>query len=263
MAARRTTTSKVFGVTVLVAVLAVMYAPVVMVFAYSFNESRLGSVWTSFSVQSYRALFQKRDLWDALKTSLLVGTAVSTLSLVFGTLAALGLQDWRRRPRLMAEGLIAMPLVVPDIILGISLAVFFYSIGVKLSLTTVILAQAAFGLSYAFVVVSAAVKDLDPNIHAAALDCGATRWRAFWLVTVPLLAPSLLVAWLFVFSLSFDDFLITFFTKGTGNDTLPIKIYAQMRFGVRPETNALFVVLFVATSAVIAAAWLRRRTSRV
>jgi ABC-type spermidine/putrescine transport system permease subunit II len=248
----------------LAAMLAVMYAPMAMVFAYSFNASRFGSVWGGFSLRPYARLFESDNafLWEALKVSLIVGTLVSTVSLTFGTLAALGLQRWRR-PRMLAEGLIAMPLVVPDIMLGISLAVFFNAAGAELGLPTVILGQSAFGLSYAFVVVSAAVKDLDPNIHAAALDCGATRWRAFWLVTVPLLAPSLVIAWLFVFSLSFDDYLITVFTKGTGNDTLPIKIYSQMRRGVRPETNALFAVLFVATTAVIVAAtWLRRRTAR-
>jgi len=159
--------------------------------------------------------------------------------------------------------LIAMPLVVPDIIMAVSLAIFFYSVHVTKGMTTVILAQVAFGLSYAFVVIAAAVKDLDRNIHAAALDCGATRWKAFWMVTAPLLAPSLLVAWMLVFSLSFDDFLITFFTKGLGKDTLPIYIYGQMRFGVRPESNALFVVLFAATAIVmLIASWLRRRVAR-
>ena len=120
---------------------------------------------------------------------------------------------------------------------------------------TVVLAHTAFGISYAFVVLSAAVEDLDENLQAAALDSGATPWQAFRLVTVPILAPSLAVAWLLVFALSFDDFLITFFTKGPGRDTLPIKIYAQMRFGVRPDTNALFVVLFLATLIGLGAAW--------
>ena len=121
----------------------------------------------------------------------------------------------------------------------------------------------SFGVSYAFIVISAAVADLDENLYAAALDCGATPRRAFTSVTLPILWPSLVVAWLLVFALSFDDFLITFFTKGTGSDTLPIKIYSRMRFGVRPDTNALFVVLFLVTLTCLCLAYrvgCRRRT---
>jgi ABC-type spermidine/putrescine transport system permease subunit II len=241
-------------------VLAAMYAPVATVFVYSFNESKLGSVWTGFSTQWYPSLLQRHDLWMALRTSLLIGVVVSTLSTMLGTIAALGLAQWSKRSRSAAEGLLGLPLVVPDIIMAVSLAVFFNAIGAKLGLTTVVLSQVAFGLSYAFIVVSAAVQDLDPTLHSAALDCGATRWQAFRMITAPILTPSLAVAWMLVFSLSFDDFLITFFTKGRGNDTLPIKIYSQMRFGVRPDTNALFVLLFLITLAgTIFATWLQSR----
>jgi ABC-type spermidine/putrescine transport system permease subunit II len=125
---------------------------------------------------------------------------------------------------------------------------------------TVIAAHCVFGISYAFVVMLGAVQDLDDTLYAAALDCGATPWQAYRRVIVPILAPSLVVAWLFVFALSFDDFLITFMTKGPGNDTLPIKIYSQMRFGIQPQTNALFVVLFLVTlsGAIIASRLMRR-----
>lgn len=251
---------KWLGAAIVLLVLAAMYVPVLIVFVYSFNESRLGSVWTGFSTQWYPSLFHRRDLWLALRTSTVIGVIVSTVSTVLGTIAALGLAQWSKRMRSAAEGLLALPLVVPDIIMAVSLSLFFYAVGAKLGLTTVVLSQVAFGLSYAYVVVSAAVQDLDPTLHSAALDCGATRWQAFRMVTAPILAPSLLVAWMLVFSLSFDDFLITFFTKGPGNDTLPIKIYSQMRFGVRPDTNALFVLLFLVTlTAITLATWMRTR----
>jgi len=143
---------------------------------------------------------------------------------------------------------LALPLVVPDILLGISLALFFHALTMDRGLLTVLLAHAVFGIAYAFVVVSAAVADLDENLYAAALDCGATPWQAFWRVLVPVLAPSLAVAWLLVFALSFDDYVITFFTKGVGNDTLPIRIFGAVRFGVPPVINALCFVLFVLTA---------------
>lgn len=237
---------------VLAAILALMYAPVVMVFIYSFNASRLGSVWTGFSTHWYCELLRRRDLWDGLRTSLTIGLAASSLSVALGTMAALGLQRWRARARRIAQGVLALPLVVPDIIMAVALGLFFHVLGVRKGLTTVVLAHVSFGLSYAYVVVAAAVQDLDEDLHAAALDCGATPWQAFWRVTAPILAPSLVVAWLLVFALSFDDFLITFFTKGPGGDTLPIKIYARMRFGVRPDTNALFVLLVLCTLGSVA-----------
>lgn len=248
------------GRVVLAAVLAGLYAPVVMVFVYSFNESRIGSVWTGFSLKWYGELFRRDTIWEGLRTSLVVGLAASTLSVALGTLAALGLRRWRDRPRTLAIGVLALPLVVPEMILGVSLAMLFFALGTRQGLTTVILAHVVFGLSYAFVVMSAAVADLDETLYAAALDLGATPWQAFRWVVAPILAPSLAVAWLLVFALSFDDFLITFFTKGTGGDTLPIKLYSQLRFGVEPVWNALFVVLFLATLAgVLVAVRLSRR----
>ena len=251
---------RLLGRLILLLVLLGMYAPVVMIVVYSFNESKLGSVWTGFSPRWYGELMRRRELWDGLRISLLVGMCSSTLSVTFGALAAWGLRSWRPRPRRLAAGLIGLPLVVPDMIMAVSLAIFFHALHIELGFATVVLSHVAFGLSYAFVVVSAAVADFDANLYDAALDCGATPAQTIGRVVLPILAPSLIVAWLFVFALSFDDFLITFFTKGPGTDTLPIKIYSRMRFGVRPDTNALFTLLFVATlGGACLAAWLTRR----
>src|SRR5262245_26511491 len=248
---------------VLACVLGAMYAPVLMILLYSFNESRIGSVWGGFSTKWYGELFRKPELWSGLRTSLLVGLLASTLSVILGLFAALGLREWSERNRRLARGLLALPLVVPDMIMAVSLALFFHAIGMQQGLLRIVLAHASFGISYSFVVIAAAVEDFDRTLLDAARDCGATPWQAFWCVTVPILAPSLLVAWLLVFALSFDDFLITFFTKGPGTDTLPIKIYSRMRFGVRPDTNALFVILFLATLAgVFVAVAIQRRARR-
>ena len=237
------------GQLVVCLVLLAMYTPVAMIFVYSFNESRIGSVWTGFSARWYGELFRRRDLWDGLKVSLGVGFVASTISVALGTLAAIGLKQWRVHPRRLARGLLGLPLVVPDMVIAISLGVFFHSAGLRQGMVTVVLAHVTFGVSYAFVIMAAAVNDLDENLTAAALDCGATPRQVFFNVILPILAPSLVVAWLLVFTLSFDDFLITFFAKGPGMDTLPIKIYSRMRFGVRPDTNALFVLLFLMTVA--------------
>lgn len=231
------------------AVLLGMYLPVAMTFVYSFNASRIGTVWTGFSLDGYRLLLAQGELWQALRASCLIGAAASTLSVLAGTLAALGLAAWRPRTRLAAQAVLALPLVTPDVIIALSLAMFYSALRIEQGYATVVAAHCVFGISYAFVVMRGAVQDLDGSLFAAALDCGATPWQAYRRVIVPILAPSLVVAWLFVFALSFDDFLITFMTKGPGADTLPIEIYAQMRFGIKPQTSALFVVLFLVTLA--------------
>ena len=243
------------------AVLIGMYLPVIMIFVYSFNASKIGTAWTGFSWNGYTELFARDDLWKGLAASFTIGGAASSLSVVAGTLAAVGLARWRPRKRALAQGLLALPLVTPDVIIALSLAMFFYALRIQQGWTTVVAAHCVFGISYAFVVMRGAVQDLDDTLFFAALDCGATPWQAYSRVIMPILAPSLAVAWLFVFALSFDDFLITFLTKGPGTDTLPIKIYTQMRFGIQPRTSALFVVLFLATfaGALVASRLLRRR----
>jgi spermidine/putrescine transport system permease protein len=253
------------GWVALALVLVGMYLPVGMTFLYSFNSSRIGTVWTGFSTRGYFELLAQNDLWKALGSSVLIGIAASSLSVVAAAMAAFGLRRWRPRRRLAAQGILALPLVTPDVIIAFSLAMFFHAIGLRLGWATVIAAHCVFGISYAFVVLVGAVDELDDTLYAAALDCGATPWQALRRVTIPILAPSLVVAWLFVFALSFDDFLITFMTKGPGNDTLPIKIYSEMRFGVKPQTSALFVVLFVVTlmGALLARALQHRQRGRI
>jgi ABC-type spermidine/putrescine transport system permease subunit II len=258
--ARETVATRWLGRAALATVLVGMYLPVAMTFVYSFNASRVGMVWTGFSLDGYRELLAQSDLWRALGASTLIGAAASSLSVIAGTLAAVGLLRWRPALRTLARGVLALPLVTPDVILALSLAMFFSALRIEQGFGTVIAAHCVFGIAYAFVVMTGAVQDFDQTLYAAALDCGATPWQAARRVIVPILAPSLIVAWLFVFALSFDDFLITFLTKGPGADTLPIKIYAQMRFGIKPQTSALFVILFLTTfaGAVVASRLMRR-----
>jgi len=247
--------SRWLGMIALSLALAGMYLPVLMIFVYSFNASRIGTVWTGFSLHGYRDLFEQPELWRALVASCGIAAAASSLSAIAGTMAALGLRRRQTRVKVAAQGILALPLVTPDVITAVALALFFSALRLPQGWGTVIAAHCVFGISYAFVVMLGAVQDLDETLLAAALDCGATPWQAYRRVILPILSPSMIVAWLFVFALSFDDFLITFMTKGPGADTLPIKIYSQMRFGIQPQTNALFVVLFLVTlgGALIAA----------
>jgi ABC-type spermidine/putrescine transport system permease subunit II len=228
-----------------------LYAPILMTFIYSFNSAkRIGNVWRGFSVQPYLAVFEQDDLLRGLVASLLIGFTTSCIAVALGTLAALGLSQWRGPAKAGGQTLLSLPLVTPDIVIGISLASLFAIVQVDRGWVTVVLAHAVFGISYAYVVLASAVRDLDENLYWAALDCGATPLQAIIRVTLPLLLPAMGVAWLLVFALSFDDFVITFLTKGPGADTLPIEIYGQMRFGVRPQTNALFSLLFLVTLAI-------------
>jgi ABC-type spermidine/putrescine transport system permease subunit II len=249
----------------LILALGALYAPIAVTFVYSFNASeRIGTVWKGFSLAPYGRVFEQEGLWHGLRASLFIGVQTATVSVGLGTLAAVGMAKWRGIGRRGGQLLLSLPLVTPDIITGLALASFFFTLRIDQGWGTVVLAHGVFGISYAYVVMASAVADLDENLYLAALDCGATPWQAFWRVTAPLLLPAMGVAWLLVFALSFDDFVITFLTKGPGADTLPIKIYSQMRFGVRPETNALFVLLFLATlvGAVAAARLARRRDLR-
>ena len=230
----------------LAAILLATYAPVFMVILFSFNDSKIGSVWKGFSTRWYGELWHREELWNGLWTSAVVGVASSTLAVVLGSLAAWGVFHFRRAAaRSAAQGVLYIPLVLPEIILGVSLALLFHLAGFPLGTTSIILSHGVLGLAYAYVVLSASLARFDLSLYDAALDCGATPWQAHLRVTLPLLLPSLITAWLFAFVISFDDFLIAFFTKGVGSDTLPIRVYSQMRFGVRPDTNALFTLIFL------------------
>lgn len=250
------------GYVLLAVMLVAMYLPVVMIFIYSFNKSRIGTVWTGFSTRWYEELFLRPDLWNCLQMSFLVGCGCATLSVILGGMAAWGLHRQRQGLASSAtRGLLYLPLVLPDVTLGMSLALLFYFVGIQKGLATIILAQSVCGMCYAYVVIAAALQKLDASLYDAAIDCGATPWQVQRFVVFPLLLPSMLTAWLFAFVLSFDDFLIAFFTKGAGTDTLPIKIFSMMRFGVRPDINALFSILFaIAAIGLVVFASMQRDT---
>ena len=240
-------------------VLLVLYGPLAVMAAFAFNESKYMR-WTKLSLHWFRDLLTDRNLLDALEDTLVIGAGVTLVSVTMGTLLALSLSRVRFRGQRLYNALVTLPIMVPDIALGIALLMFFTAIHLPLGRTSVIIAQSTFGLSYAALVIAARLKGIDRSIEQAALDLGATPWQAFWKVTFPALRPAILAASLLCFTLSFDDFVITYFTTGPGTSTIPLEIYGMVRRGVSPKINALSTLLVAASlTLTLLAAWLVRR----
>jgi spermidine/putrescine transport system permease protein len=240
-------------------VLAALYLPLFVMIAFSFNDSPYSLKWTGFTLGWYRALLRNdtlhRELWNTL---LLAGISTAAAT-VLGTMAALAARGSFRGKRLYAT-LIALPVMVPDIVLAISMLALFDLLSVRLSLATAVIAHTTFNLSYVAIVVSARLQGLDQTLELAAQDLGATPARAFWKVTLPAILPGVASGAVLAFTLSFDDFVITYFTTGPGSGTLPMRIYSMVRFAVTPEINALSTVILAASLALIVASL---RLSRV
>lgn len=233
------------------AVLIFFYLPILMLIITSFNESRFGSVWRGFSLKWYYQLFSEESLWKALTNSLIIGIGATVVSSILGTLAALSLHRYRSMLQKAHYGLIYTPLVVPDILMGISLLLFFVSIQLQLGLFTIFIAHTTFCLSYVTFVILARLQTLDPAVIEAAQDLGASYWQIFWRIKLPQLFPAILSGALLAFTLSIDDFVITFFVAGPGSSTLPIYIYSLMKFGSTPIINALSTVLIIVTFGIV------------
>ncbi len=233
-------------------ILAGLYLPLVALSVLSFRGGPTLFHW-------YVRAFSDPQLLQSLWNSVFIGVGSTMISTVLGTMAALGLRRQRFPGRVAFESLVNLPLVLPEIVMGLSLLVWFSFLRMTLGLFSVILAHTTFSVSYVTLIILARIKGMDPMLEEAASDLGATPWRAFWTVTFPLLLPAIISGALLSFTLSFDDFLITFFTSGVGSDTLPIRIYSMMRFGVTPEMNAIsFSVIFFTLLTVVMVFRLRR-----
>jgi len=244
--------------------LAFLYGPIVLLVLYSFNASRLVTVWGGFSTRWYGALLRDDQMLDAVWVTLRVGLISATLATVLGTLAAVALvRAGRFRGRPLLSGMIYAPLVMPEVILGLSLLLLFVALGVDRGFWTVTLSHATVTLCYATVVVQARLSSFDLSLEEAAQDLGCTPLSAFLQVTLPNIAPAVAAAWMLAFTLSLDDLVIASFTSGPGATTLPMRLYSQVRLGVNPEINAVSTLLIaVVTLGVIAAALIQRRRSQ-
>jgi spermidine/putrescine transport system permease protein len=237
-------------------VFAFLYLPIVVIVALSFNQSRFGVRFTGFTFDWYVRLFNNERILDFLTNTLIVAVVSTIASTILGTLMAIGLVRYQFRLQNALRYLLYVPVVVPDVVMGISLLLLFDvvrdAIGwPRLSLFTIILAHISFQIAYVTLVVRARLMLLDPTLEEAAKDLGATPWHTFREVTLPLIMPGVIAGALLAFSLSLDDFVVTFFTSGPGSTTLPLYIYSSVKLGVSPEVHALSTLMVGATILIL------------
>lgn len=232
-------------------VLVFLYLPILVLIANSFNESRFGGVWTGFSLKWYEKLWYEKAIWTALTNSLLIATVSTLTATVLGTLAALSLYKYKSLIQKTHYGLIYIPLIIPDILMGVSLLLFFVSLKWPLGLFTVFIAHTTFCISYVAMLVRARLQNFDHALVEAAYDLGANSWDVFYRVMIPYLSPAILAGALLAFTLSIDDFVITFFVVGPGVTTLPIYVYGMIKFGSPPLINALSTIMIVVTFCIV------------
>ncbi len=240
-----------------------LYLPIALLVLYSFNASRLVTVWGGFSTRWYAALFQNAQLLEAIWVTVRVGLISATLATVLGTFAAVALtRAGRFRGRTLFSGMIYAPLVMPEVILGLSLLLLFVAVGLPRGFWTVTVSHATVTLCYAAVVVQARLASFDHSLEEAAQDLGCPPWKAFFAVTLPNIAPGVAAAWMLAFTLSLDDLVIASFTSGPGATTLPMRIYSQVRLGVSPEINAVSTLLIGLVATGVIAAYLMQMRRR-
>ena len=234
-----------------VAVYAFLHLPLVVLVAFSFNRSKFSAGWSGFTLEWYRGLAARPDIVHALLLSLAIGAVSTLFATVFGTLIGLALGRYVFRGRRAYEGLLYLPIVTPEIVVGISLLVLFAALRVPLGAATITVAHIAFSISFVAVVVLARVQGLDPALEEAALSLGADELTTFRRVTLPLLWPGILAGALLAFTMSFDDFVITFFVAGVGSTTLPLMIYSMVRRNIDPTLNAISTIVLAVTTVTI------------
>ena len=250
--------------------LSLMYVPIALVIVFSFNESRFNSIWGGFSMAWYRELFRDRAIFTALRNSLVLATLSSLAAAVIGTLGAVGMawdkptdkhtgrptdKPKGKHPDLPSSGILGrvmeylsiLPIMMPEIILGMVLLAFFTLLGLPPGMLTLILAHTCFSIPYVYLLVKARLAGLERSYVEAARNLGAGPWRAFYDVMLPLLLPAIVSGILLSFAMSFDDVIISIFITGPNTNTLPIRIYTQIKTGVTPKTNALCSLLFIIT----------------
>ncbi|MEO0903304.1 MAG: ABC transporter permease [Pseudomonadota bacterium] len=252
-----------FNATSLTLGFAFLYIPMIVVIIYSFNESRLVTVWGGFSTKWYGELLQNEAFLDAAWVTFKVGFFSSIIATILGTMGAYVLvRGGRFRGRTLFSGMIYAPLVMPEVITGLSLLLLFISIGLDRGLFTIVLAHATFSMCYVSVVVSSRLVSFDRSVEEAALDLGCTPFEAFRLVTLPIIAPAVISGWLLALTLSLDDLVIASFVAGPSATTLPIKVFSSIRLGVSPEINALSTILIgLVTIGTIAASLTTKRAA--
>lgn len=230
---------------------AFLYVPLIIVIIYSFNDSRLNAEWVGFTFKWYQELFNDGPMLHAAWNSLLIALVTSFFATIFGTLAGLALHKYKLK---LLPLLVLTPLALPEILMGVSLLIFFVMLNMTLGMVSITLAHISFCIGFVAIVVRSRLAGMDESLVEAARDLGATPLTAFRLVTLPLIMPGVIAGALMAFTLSIDDFVITFFTAGAGASTLPLQIYSMIKIAVTPEVNAISTLLMLLTLALIVAA---------
>ncbi|MDY6303710.1 MAG: ABC transporter permease [Succiniclasticum sp.] len=233
------------------AVLAFLYLPLVILAMYSFNDSRINAVWTGFTFKWYEHLLNNRRVLEALINTLIVGCISTIVSTALGTTAAIALHRYKFKAQNAINGLLYLPILIPEIVMGLSLLVLFSQFHLPLGKTTLILAHITFCLSFVVITVGARLDGLKAEYEQAASDLYATPWQCFRYVTLPLIMPGIVAGALIAFTLSIDDFVISFFVAGPNSTTLPLYIYAMVKRGISPEINALSTVMMCVEIALV------------
>lgn len=241
-----------------------LHLPLVVLMVFSFNRSRFSVQWRGFTLDWFTRLAHRPDVLRAFRLSVLVGLTSTAIATILGTLLAVALARYTLRGRRLYEGLLYLPIVTPEIVAGISLLILFSTLGVTLGLGTIIVAHTAFSLPFVTVVVLARMAGMDRSLEEAAMNLGADELTTFRRVTLPQLLPGILAAALLAFTLSFDDFVITFFVAGVGSTTLPLVVYSMVRKSVEPTINAISTLMLIVTTVLVwAADRLARGSGRV
>jgi putrescine transport system permease protein len=244
-----------FNITALALGLAFLYLPIVILVIYSLNASRLVTVWGGWSLRWYREFFSDKAMIDAAWMSFGVAATSATIATLLGTLAAVALSRGEGfRGRTLFSGMLYAPLVMPEVITGLSLLLLFVAINAERGFWTVTVAHTTLTMCFVAVVVQSRLASLDRSLEEAAMDLGCDPLRAFIAVTLPLIAPAIAAGWMLAFTLSLDDLVIASFTTGPGSATLPIRIYSEVRLGVKPEINAICTLVIALIAVVIVVA---------
>lgn len=249
---------------------AFLYIPILLLIIYSFNDSKLVTVWGGFSTRWYGELFQDDQILGAARTSLLIASMTATLATALGTISGLVLARFGRfRGRTMFSGMVTAPLVMPEVITGLSILLLFVALEQLVGwpdgrgITTITIAHVTFTMAYVTIIIQSRLGQMDESIEEAAMDLGARPVKVFFLITLPIIAPALVSGWLLAFTLSLDDLVIASFTAGPSSTTLPMVVFSSVRLGVSPKINALATLLVMAAAlCIVGAAIIMRRAER-
>lgn len=222
-----------------------LYVPIMVLIVYSFNDSKLNAVWSGFTFKWYAELVHDQAILDATRNSLYIAFLSTVISTMIGTLAAVGMYKYNFRGKSVLDGLLYVPIVIPEIVMGVALLAFFVLLSIPLGLLTLVIAHVTFSIPFVVVVVRARLEGFDRSLEEAAMDLGANQWQTFTRVTFPIILPGILAGSLLALTLSLDDVIISFFVAGPTSTTLPLKVFSMVKFGVSPKINALSTVLLL------------------